>query len=380
MLPLKLSPISAAKDRLLGTWANFRGLRTKHRVVVFESDDWGSIRMPDRRTYDELLRLGISVDHSSYDRLDCLENRGDLNALFTVLQKYKNAFDRPPTFTFNTIMGNPDFAAIRKNAFSQFVHEDLFRSYRHYHGDDLRSVWNEAIAQSLIRPQFHGREHLNVELWLSDLRSGFSEVLLAFDKQYFGLPTRTSTRLQKNYLAACWPASIDHYRSIKCSVVEGLSMFDKEFGYRSQSFVPCNYILPKELESATSDRGVQLIQGQRGQLQPSTDGRHVSKKRCHTGQQNSYGQYYSVRNVKFEPFEDASADWTDLALNGISSAFYWGTPAIIGSHRINYVGGMDLKHRDRSLRLLDNLIRRILIKWPDVQFATSDELIPMMAT
>ena len=67
------------------------------------------------------------------------------------------------------------------------------------------------------------------------------------------------------------------------------------------------------------------------------------------------------------------------ALSQIKQAFYWGKPAIVSTHRVNYVGGMDMEHRDNNLRLLDQLLGKILAMWPDVEFTSSDELAAMMA-
>jgi len=90
------------------------------------------------------------------------------------------------------------------------------------------------------------------------------------------------------------------------------------------------------------------------------------------------GQVYSVRNVCFEPYEDVSRDWVGLALWEIHQAFLFRRPAVVTTHRINYVGGMDLEHRDRNLRLLDELLAHIRKTWPEVQFISSDELAARM--
>ena len=86
------------------------------------------------------------------------------------------------------------------------------------------------------------------------------------------------------------------------------------------------------------------------------------------------GQTYTIRNVKFEPFEDPDKDWVNQSLKEIQTAFFWHKPAIISTHRINYVGGIDIKHRDRNLKALDRLLKNILKKWPDVEFLSSDQL------
>lgn len=51
-----------------------------------------------------------------------------------------------------------------------------------------------------------------------------------------------------------------------------------------------------------------------------------------------------------------------------------GKPAIICSHRVNYVGFIDEHNRDRSLKMLGRLLGKILLKWPEVEFMTSNNL------
>lgn len=365
------------KDRVLRSWANARGWRTRRRLLVLESDDWGAIRMRDPNALRDMERRGLAVGNSSFGRVDCLENRSDLENLFSVVDRYRDRQNNAPVFTFNTVLGNPDFAAIRAGRFEQYSHEGLFQSYERYKGEDLRPVWDAAIQASLIQPQFHAREHLNVGLWMNDLQNGLTATRLAFDHDYYGHRTTTSSKRQQSYLAAYWPESPEHLTEIKGIVSDGLTKFEEEFGFASRTFVPCNLVMPSELESTLLTRGVELIQGERGQVAPNSFG-ESSIRRSYTGQRNAFGQLYSVRNVKFEPFEDPSINWVESALDDIGASFYWGKPAIVSTHRVNYVSGMDVNNRDRNLRLLDQLLQSILTKWPDVEFLTSDALLTVM--
>ena len=128
--------------------------------------------MPGPKTYEQLLKAGIPVDSSPYDRLDCLENRDDFQALMNVIDAHRDASGRPAIFTFNTVMGNPDFDAIEADQFRRFHHQHLFESYQQYYGEDMEPDWRAAMEAKLIQPQFHGREHLNVPLWMRDLQAG----------------------------------------------------------------------------------------------------------------------------------------------------------------------------------------------------------------
>ena len=43
------------------------------------------------------------------------------------------------------------------------------------------------------------------------------------------------------------------------------------------------------------------------------------------------------------------------------------------------MGALNEENRRNNLKLLDELLRRILNKWPDVEFMTSDQLGEMIA-
>ena len=361
-------------------WTNFRGWRTQRRIIIFESDDWGAVRIPGHESQTALIRKGLINSDEPYHRFDCLESRQDLDALFNVLDKHRDKSGNAPIFTFNTVMGNPDFESIRANGYREFVHEPFQCSYERYHGEDVFRFWNSAIEESLIRAQFHAREHLNVGLWLRDLQEDRRDTRAAFDYRFYGLRTRTSSQHQSNYLAAYWPEDKEHLRAICGIVSDGLSMFKETFGHSSETFIACNFILPPAVEELTHRKGVQLIQGQRGQRRPSDDGSNVSIRRSYTGQKNSAGQIYSVRNVMFEPFEDDSRDWVTTTLREVAEAFFWHKPAIISTHRVNFVGGLDIKHRDRSLRMLERILTEIRREWPDSEFLSSDQLGRKMAS
>ena len=373
-----MSPFSKLKSGALGLMTNLRGWKTPRKLLVIESDDWGAIRMPNRKAWERLLAFGIRVDRSRYDSLDCLENREDFEALMSVIDSHRDADGRPASFTFNTVMGNPDFDAIARDGFERFHHQHFFDSYQHYHGEVLEPIWRDAIEQRLISPQFHGREHLNVPLWMRDLRSGRSETCLAFSQRFYGLTTATSSARQANYLAAFWAESQSELDSTFSRLKDGLRIFRETFGYDSRTFIACNYILPEQAEPLLRDQGVGLLQGQRGQFVPSAEGSGGRIRRAFTGKRSDYGLLSSVRNVMFEPFENETKDWVGSALREISRSFTLHRPAITSSHRVNYVSGMSRKHRDRSLEMLDSLLGRVRRRWPSVEFLTSDQLLEEM--
>lgn len=369
-----MTRFSKFRNAALSLGTHLRGWKSRQNIVVIESDDWGAIRMPSQSARASLRQSGLDIDGSPYNRLDCLERKQDFEALMNVLYRHRDEAGSPAKFTLNAVMGNPDFQAIQGDSFSAYHHQHFFDSYRDYHGQNLEMVWHAAIDEGLIQPQFHGREHLNVTLWLRDLQDGHLETRRAFEHRFYGLRTKTSSKHQVNYLAAFWAESKEELESARCRLDAGLKMFHESFGFSSRTFIACNYVFPQELESTLTEAGVILMQGQRGQILPRPDSGDFSVRRSYIGKRESSGLVRTIRNVQFEPYRDESSCWPDMAIRQISSAFLFRKPAIITSHRINYSGGLSEAHRDRCLRMLDELLTKIRKRWPDVVFLSSDQL------
>jgi hypothetical protein len=49
-------------------------------------------------------------------------------------------------------------------------------------------------------------------------------------------------------------------------------------------------------------------------------------------------------------------------------------PAVISTHRINYMGGINPENRTQGLDQLELLLKKLIKKFPDVQFISTDEL------
>ncbi len=87
---------------------------------------------------------------------------------------------------------------------------------------------------------------------------------------------------------------------------------------------------------------------------------------------------YQVRNVVFEPTFDLSLDWVNYALKQVATAFFWNRPAIISSHRVNFCGYIDPKNREKGILALKELLQKIVTKWPEVEFMSSEQLGDLM--
>ncbi len=171
----------------------------------------------------------------------------------------------------------------------------------------------------------------------------------------------------------------DDLDKMKESLKEGLDLFEKIFGFRSKSFIPPCYTWNSEIEETLNANGVRFIQGLVVQYVPTGSFGNYTKKYHFLGNRNSLGQYFLIRNCFFEPSLSKISDPVGECLSRINIAFRWWKPAVISTHRINFIGSMDEKNRRDNLKLFDDLLKRIIKNWPDVEFMTSDQLGDLIA-
>ncbi|MFH1119644.1 MAG: hypothetical protein V1775_07450 [Bacteroidota bacterium] len=354
---------------------NIPGWRTDRQIIVFESDDWGSIRMPSENTYNTCLKNGYRVDRNIFSRYDSLASVEDLTLLFDLLLSYRDKNHNPPVFTANCLVTNPDFEKIRKDNFENYHYEhitDTFKRYPEHSG--CFGLWKKGMDNKVFRPQSHGREHLNVSRFLNDLNQGNKDAHFAFNHEMPGIFAKDNVVAGNNYVVAL-EYNNEADKTAKGEIIrEGLRIFSELFGYESSSFIATNYIWAPEHEKVLSEQNVRFIQGSKFQLIPKGEYGGFSKKYHFTGQKNNYGQFYLARNAYFEPALNHNFDWVSSCMKEIENAFFWKKPAIVSTHRINYVGFIDRQNRDQGLFQLKDLLDRILLKWPDAEFLSTDEL------
>ncbi|HZK96181.1 MAG TPA: hypothetical protein VFC67_18425 [Prolixibacteraceae bacterium] len=362
---------------------NIPGWRTNRRIVVIESDDWGSVRMPSIEVYEKFLKAGIRVDKDPYCRYDSLATKDDLEALFEVLSSVMDSTGRRAVLTANSVVANPDFDKIKAADFTQYFFEPftttLKRSSRH---EGVFDLWKKGIADGVFHPQFHGREHLNVDKWLQVLREGEKATRLAFDFETFGLTEATVPTIKNNYMGAFNSATSDAIIYYDTILKEGLDLFEELFGYRSSSFIPTTYTWSPLIEPSLKKYGVDYLQGMVSQHIPLDDGNTFKYKNNNfQGKRNIFGQIYLTRNCFFEPTQCSNKiDVVDECLHRIKIAFNWGKAAVISSHRLNFIGSIDCENRNKNLILFKDLLNRIVKYWPDVEFMSSDQLGDVMKT
>ena len=74
---------SAIQYRLYAYINEHRGYVTDRKIVVIESDDWGSIRMPSIDVFHQMAALGLDTVGRCYNENDSLATKQDFCLLYT---------------------------------------------------------------------------------------------------------------------------------------------------------------------------------------------------------------------------------------------------------------------------------------------------------
>lgn len=343
------------------------------KFIIIESDDWGSLRMPSNDTYEKLEKSGVQLKFpgsDQYNLYDTLENTQDLELLFETLAPIKDCVGRSANFTALTLSANPDFDKIQESNFEKYSYLNLKQSFEKYQKGDVLSLYAKGIEEGIFIPQFHGREHLNVPLWMRALKNNIGDARLAFD---YGVWGHINTHPKNLFYQAAFDVEypediIEHHQIVK----DGLALFERTFGYKASYFVPPNGPMNNSLLSILADYGVRLVSSDTIQVEVLGNGK-TKKHFRYMGMKNKLGQRFIKRNCFFEPSGEGK-DWVDSCLKDIEFAFKNKKPAVISTHRVNYMGGLSDINRVRGLFQLKELLQTILKKWPDVQFITTSEL------
>ena len=353
---------------------NIQGWKTNRKIIVFESDDWGTIRMPGVREREYLCsKYPQNFNSLTYDRVDNLANAEDLSALFDVLSCFQDIKGNHPIITANTIVANPDFEKIKKNGFYSYFYEPFTKTLERYSSHQgTFALWQEGMRAKVFHPQLHGREHLNIALWMSLLQKQEASSLEAFNRGTWVMKSDAGQRLDIafNYNEK------KYQEVIKEHIQEGQAIFKTLFGYDSKSYIAPSYTWDDDIERMLQNINVQILQGGLYQVFSPY---FMEKTQCrlvrhYNGQKSIYGQVYLMRNTHFEPTLIKHVDLVNKCMGDIKRAFRWRKPAIISVHRLNFIGNLEENNRKETLKQLALLLRQILTKFPEVEFMTSDEL------
>jgi len=363
---------SALKNTFWLNAKNTLGWKTKRKIVVFAVDDYGNVRLASKQAREALDKAGLKV-LSRFDAFDTLEDADDLSALFEVLTSVKDKNGRPAVFTPLALPMNIDFEQVIENRYSGFYNELLpvtFQKLPGYQG--VFDLWREGMDKGIFVPEFHGREHLNLNVFRHLLQKRDPEIMANLSESSY---TSISSVPFPNigFTAAFQFEDFAENEHLKTVIREGVQAFEQVFGRRAVLFnAPCGQE-HRILHGVLAEEGVRYIEKTIFYKEHQGGGRYKTIIN-HTGKKTQSDQTILVRNCVFEPTDDRGIDWVAFAMKQIEAAFRWNQPANISTHRVNFCGRIDQNNRRKGLTTLGALLKKITQKWPDVEFMTSAEL------
>lgn len=365
------------KQTLLNHIKNIRGFKTKRKIVVLSVDDYGNVRLANRKARENLDDAGFKVK-SRFDVHDTLETKQDLEVLYETLTSVKDKNGRNAVFTPFAMPCNINFEKIIDNNYVQYFYEFLPETFSKLESidnsayDGAWSLWQQGIENKIMSPQFHGREHLNLNLFSKKLKNRDKDLMINLDNRSY---TNIQNSIYKtiNYTAAFDFWEVSENEAMKDILIDGIEAFKKVFGFLPTVFMPPTSNIHQSLLPTLKDLGVKLIDTNLIHNQHQGLGNY-KRTINYTGKKLFTGQLNLVRNVVFEPTKNRNIDWVSYSLKQIEAAFFWNKPANISSHRVNFCGYIDENNRKIGIEDLKKLLRRIVEKYPEVEFMSVGEL------
>lgn len=354
---------------------NINGWHTKSKYVVIASDDWGGIRNSTIQTRQNLIKLGLNMEDNRFDKYDILESNKDMDELFNVLLKYKDFKGNHPVFSAITNVANPDFEKIKASDFTSYFYEVMDVTLAaNVNSNKVFEYYKKGIELNIFRPELHGREHLQVNWLMQDIQNRNSLLFKVFENKYWYLSQDNIEDRKRRWYGAAF--DIEDFNDIdtqKQIIADSTKLFSKLFGYDSIYFTPPSGIFNEKIEKELFTCGVKLIDVPIKQKMPLGNSKYKLKIH-YTGQKSNSGLHYLIRNALFEPNLHGGNEAVDVCLSAMETNFKLKLPVIISNHRTSFVGGIDVHNRETGLKSFDNLLKRMLVKWPDIEFVNLPDL------
>lgn len=368
--------MATLKRKLISNLRNIQsGTKVKDRIVVFDSDDWGSNRIASKEDLDALIKSGLlSSDPCVYDRCDTIARKDDLSSLFEVLSKYRDRDGNHAVVSafFNPV--NPDFQKIKESGYQEYYYETFLDTLEKTgEKEEVYNLWKQGIENKVIFPEYHGREHLTVPLWMKYLQKGDKRLLKAFEYHFCTINVAGVQDVASGFRPTLYFEDYEQKKWLEQSLSDGVDIMKQIFGFIPITFAPSNGVSHPDFDRILSANGFTGLHNPH-RFEPDGLGSGVN---VNCEKINKFGQIHYNRNCVFEPVQH-SYDTVDFCLAQIQAAFNWHKAAIISTHRVNYMGGIDPNNRSKGLSELNRLLSSIVKKWSDVRFLTTDEYIRLI--
>lgn len=365
------------KTTILNNLKNIAGWKTNRKIVTFSVDDYGNVRLASKQARQNLDKKGF-ISKNRFDLLDSLENKEDLEMLFEVLTSVRDVNSNHAIFTPFAIPVNINYEKMADCNYQEYHYElltDTFSKLNNYKG--TWELWREGIEKKIFLPQFHGREHFNLKVFKEKLSEKNQELLTSLKNKSNISISRTGYKTI-SYTGAFEFSEFSENDSFHSIIEEGVSAFKKVFGYQPTHFMAPGGNEHSNLHKTLHKENIKYIDSPLIKKEHQGNGK-FKRTINYLGKRNKWNQILVVRNAIFEPTYDIGIDWVHYTLQQIEAAFRWNKPVIISSHRVNFSGFVEPQNRKKGLQSLKLLLKKIVNKWPEVEFMASNQVCDLIS-
>ncbi len=308
---------------------------SRAHAVVFESDDWGLCGFVPRA--DALQ--GLATDSLRAGRVppvywgSTLEDSAAVAALAGILAGHRGADGLPPVWQPNYILAALAFDPDGPADAAPWRRHDLPDLPAAYARPGLWRAVAAARAEGVWRPELHGALHYDPERRREAVAAS-PPAAAAAARGVLPFPG----------VGRAW--ELGPWRPTKALATEldrSLRGFARLFGRPPTSIMAPDYVWDGRCEDLWQDRGLDVIQGKREQRNPAWLGRGAIGRLLKVAdrgwsRRRHPGRIYLERNCRLEPVQAADPGSTAAACLGeVRRAWRAGEPAVVESHRVNYV-------------------------------------------
>ncbi len=313
-------------------------------VLIIESDDWGPGPAHQVQALDSIRKL---------------------------LQRYQDDRGRPPVMTLGVVLSVPDPVKIAETG-------DYHARYLDEPGylpivDALKKGEEEGVFDL----QLHGLAHFwpdnFMALWKRD------RAVVKWLEEDGWRTERLPSWIQSRWIDAvhALPSRPLSLAAIERAVEEEFERFHRCFARSPKVVVPPTFVWNADVERVYAHAGIEvLITPGRRFTGRDVEGKLTKPDREYTnGEKLPDGMVSLVRDVYFEP---VLGHRPDEVLKKIGRKWERGEPALLETHRFNFIDGQ----LQSTLEALDSLLQQTLRQQPGVCFLSSYELacrIPELA-
>jgi len=336
-------------------------------LVLLHSDDWGRVGVRDREGFEALRSQGIRLGERPYD-LYSMETAEDVSAVVGLLQRHHDASGRSPCLMMNTCAANLDFSKMREEGYRRVVLRGLIKGLPgSWSRPGLFDAYKAGIKSGVLQPALHGMTHFSETAVLRALaeKSERAELLLKlweaetpyifWRMPWVGYEFWDPEQTKESFLGA------KRQREL---IIQGYQLLSLLFGTKPVSACAPGYRANADTHRSWAEVGIRI----------AVNGTGDGIRAPHIDQ---FGLLHVYRNVDLEPSQHDSEieKYVELA----AMCFARGLPLIISIHSINFHSTLK-DFRSTGIAVLDQLLSALESKYPELLYASDEDLYRMVTT